>query len=151
MKKGFKQLCCVIAILTGVALNTNAQEIGVRLGGTSGFGGAAIDGVFSAGSFSRIHANVGFYKGGVGVDAIWDFLNKPMSGESINWYLGIGPSVYVGNSLFLGVSGEIGLEYRFESLPFALGLDWRPTFLILKETQFGARSFGVNFRYIIGD
>jgi hypothetical protein len=151
MRKSFRQLIIVLAIVAGSMLSSNAQELGVRFGGTNGFVGAAIDGVFAAGQFSRIHADLGFYKGGLGIDALWDFLYKPINAEAFNWYVGVGPSTYIGDNFNLGISGEIGLEYRFVSVPIALGIDWRPTFWIIEETRFGADSFGVNVRYVFGE
>lgn len=139
------------ALIAGFALSTNAQEVGIRFGGTNGAGGAAIDGVFGVGQFSRIHADLGFYKGGIGIDGLWDFLYKPLNEEAFNWYLGVGPSLFLGEDFWLGASGEIGLEYRFASVPIALGVDWRPTMWIVRETQFGANSFGLNVRYVFGN
>jgi len=150
MKKNLVKVIAVLAIVIGGVFTSNAQELGIRFGGTNGYGGAAIDGVFSAGQFSRIHADLGFYHGGIGIDALWDFLYKPINGEAFNWYLGAGPSTYIGDRFDLGVSGEIGLEYRFSQVPIALGFDWRPTFWILEETRFGADSFGLNVRYVFG-
>ena len=151
MKRNLRNLFAVAAIVIGGVLNTNAQEIGVRFGGTNGAGGAAIDAVFSAGQFSRIHADLGFYRGGVGIDALWDFIYKPLNGEAFNWYLGAGPSTYLGDIFWLGISGEIGLEYRFSSVPIAIGADWRPTLWVVEETRFGADSFGLNVRFVIGN
>jgi hypothetical protein len=150
MRKSFRQLFVVMIIVAGSVLTSNAQEVGIRFGGTNGFGGVAVDGVFGAGQFSRIHADLGFYKGGVGIDALWDFLFKPINGEALNWYLGAGPSTYIGDRFDLGVSGEIGIEYRFSEVPIAIGVDWRPTFWIIEETRFGADSFGLNVRYVFG-
>jgi len=144
------KLLFVIAIVTGSVLSSNAQEVGIRFGGTNGFGGVAVDGLFSAGEFSRIHADLGFYKGGVGIDALWDFLYKPLGNEAFSWYLGVGPSTYIGDDFELGVSGEIGMQYYFKGAPISLGLDWRPTFWIIDETSFGADSFGLNVRYVFG-
>lgn len=148
MKRNLRKLFIVAAIVIGGVLSSNAQEIGVRFGGTNGAGGAAIDAVFSAGQFSRIHADLGFYRGGVGIDALWDFIYKPLNGEAFNWYLGVGPSTYLGDSFWLGISGEIGLEYRFSSVPIAIGADWRPTLWVVEETRFGADSFGLNVRFV---
>jgi hypothetical protein len=150
MRKSFRQLFVVMIIVAGSVLTSNAQELGIRFGGTNGFGGVAVDGVFGAGEFSRIHADLGFYKGGVGIDALWDFLYKPINGEALNWYLGAGPSTYIGDRFDLGVSGEIGIEYRFSEVPISVGVDWRPTFWIIEETRFGADSFGLNVRYVFG-
>lgn len=151
MKKSLRHLFAVIAVVAAVALTANAQEVGIRFGGTNSHGGAAVDAVFGVGQFSRIHADFGVYQGGVGIDALWDFLYKPLKDEAFNWYLGVGPSTYIGNEFWLGVSGEIGLEYRFTSVPIALGIDWRPTFWLIDETSFGAGSFGLNVRYVFGN
>jgi len=150
MKRKMTRLVAVIAIISCTYLTSNAQEVGVRFGGTNGYGGAAIDAVFGAGEFSRIHADLGFYKGGVGIDAFWDFIHKPLGGEAFSWYLGVGPSTYIGDDFRLGASGEIGLEYHFNGAPIALGIDWRPTLWIIDETKFGADSFGLNVRYVFG-
>lgn len=147
MKKEFKRLLFVIVLITGTSLALNAQEVGVRFGGTNGAGGAAIDAVFGVGS-GRIHADLGFYKDGVGIDVLWDLLYRPLSGEAFNWYLGVGPTTFIGDDFWLGISGEIGLEYRFSSVPIAIGADWRPTLWVVEETKFGADSFGLNIRFV---
>ena len=148
MKRKLRKLLVVITIVSGCALTTKAQEIGVRFGGIDGHGGAAVDAVFSGGQFNRIHADLGFYKGGMGIDALWDFIYRPLGDEAFNWYLGVGPSTYIGDNFWLGASGEIGLEYRFTSVPIAIGLDWRPTLWLVKETTFGSDSFGLNVRFV---
>jgi hypothetical protein len=127
----------------------NAQEVGVRFGGTNGGGGAALDAVFGAGP-GRIHADLGFYSSGVGIDLLWDFLYKPLGGEAFNWYLGAGPTTTIGDDFWLGVCGEAGLEYKFNSVPISMGVDWRPTFWIIEDTKFGADSFGLNVRWRFG-
>ena len=141
-----KKLLLVLAFI-GANQFANAQEIGIRFGDVSG-GDVAVDGIFSLDKFSRIHANVSFGDGGVGLDALWDFLYKPVDGESLKWYVGVGPSMVINDDFLLGASGEIGLEYRFQEAPIAIGLDWRPTLWILEETDFHAGSFGLNVRYV---
>lgn len=125
----------------------SAQEIGIRFGDVAG-GDVAVDGIFSLGKFSRIHADISFGDGGVGLDALYDFLHKPVDGESLKWYVGVGPSIVINDNFFLGASGEIGLEYRFQEAPIAIGLDWRPTLWIVEETDFHAGGFGLNVRYV---
>ena len=125
----------------------HSQEIGIRFGDVTG-NDVAVDGVFSSGKFSRIHADVSFGNDGVGADALCDFIYKPVDGDNLKWYLGAGPSVFIGNDFLLGASGEVGLEYRFEEVPIALGLDWRPTLWIVEQTDFHAGGFGLNVRYV---
>ena len=100
---------------------TNAQELGLRFGDVSG-GNVAIDGIFSTGDFSRLHADVSFGSG-LGVDLLWDFIYQPLGNEALNWYAGAGPFVFIGESLTLGAVGELGLEYHFNEIPLALGAD----------------------------
>lgn len=125
----------------------NAQEIGVRFGDVAR-NNVALDAVFATGKFNRIHADVSFGGDGVGVDALWDFLYKPLGNEAFNWYVGAGPSMSIDDDFWFGVSGEIGLEYRFKGAPIALGIDYRPTFWIVEESDFNAGGFGVNVRYV---
>ncbi len=125
----------------------SAQEAGIRFGNALGNkNSVAIDGVFALGKFSRIHADVSFGNG-VAMEALWDFLYKPISDSPINWYVGVGPSLYLSDPFALGASGEIGIEYRFKDAPIALGLDYRPTFVIVENTDF-VNSFGFNVRYV---
>lgn len=151
MRKFSRLIFLALAISFGATFNSNAQEIGARFGGVNGYFGPALDGVFSAGPFERIHADIGFFQGAVGIDALWDFVHNPINGEAINWYLGVGPTTYFGNDFYFGASGEIGLEYRFEKLPIAFGIDWRPTLWLFRDKTFGSDSFGVNFRFIFGE
>lgn len=127
----------------------SAQEVGLRFGGTNGGNGAAIDAVFGTGA-GRIHADLAFYNGGIGVDALYDFIHKPLGGEAFSWYAGVGASALIGDFFLLGATAEIGLEYSFNTVPIVIGLDWRPTFWIIEETQFGADGFGLNARWNFG-
>ncbi len=138
-----KTLFLGLALLVSTFLS--AQEIGIRFGEVSG-NNIAVDGVFDFNG-SRIHANLSFGDG-VGLDALWDFVYEPLGDEALNWYAGVGPSTYFGDDFFLGVSGEIGLEYVFNDAPIVIGFDYRPTFWILKNTNFDWGGFGLNVRYI---
>jgi hypothetical protein len=127
----------------------SAQEVGLRFGDVLG-NNVAIDGVFGLGQFSRIHADLSFGDRGVGIEALWNPLYRPLGDEALHWYLGVGPSLLLGDPFILGVSGEIGLEYKFNSVPIVLGLDWRPRVDIVEVTDFNAGGFGFNIRYAFG-
>ncbi len=144
-----KKVLIALALIAGTISFTNAQELGVRFGNISA-GNVAIDGIFSTGQFSRIHADVSFGGGGVGIDALWDFLYRPLGDEAFYWYAGAGVFTFIGDNFDLGIIGEIGLEYRFKAVPIALGLDWRPYLKIIDETKFGADGFGLNVRWVFG-
>ena len=127
-----------------------SQELGARFGDVVG-NAVAIDAIFNTGKFNRLHADVSFGDG-VGTELLWDFLYKPFNVEkaAFNWYVGAGPTVLFDDPFWLGFSGEIGAEYRFEGVPIVLGLDYRPTFYIIDETEFHWGGFGFNARYVFG-
>lgn len=142
-----KKLLLLVAFLSLGKLST-AQELGIRLGDVVG-NTVAIDGMVSLGEFSRVHADISFGDG-LGVEALYDFLYKPLGAEAFNWYVGAGPSMLIDDPFYLGLSGEIGLDYHFNAVPLSLSLDWRPTFWLIEETDLSGRGFGLNVRYVFG-
>jgi hypothetical protein len=133
-------------LLFGFAASVKAQELGLRFGNVA-FNNVAIDGVI--GSNPRIHGDISFGGDGVGVEALWDVINKQLGSEAgLGWYLGVGGTALLANPFWLGISGEIGIEYHFKDAPIALGLDWRPTFFFIDNSEFWSRGFGFNARYV---
>jgi len=145
-----RKIIFILGILISSVAFTNAQEIGLRFGAINNSGSVAIDGVFGLGKFSRIHADVAFSNSGLSVDALWDFLYRPLGPEAFNWYVGAGPYAYIGNPFALGIAGEVGLEYNFREVPLVLGIDWRPQLEIISTTGFYAGGFGLNVRWRFG-
>ena len=94
-----------------------------------------------------MHGDVSFGDG-VGVEILVDVVMRPLAGEAFYYYLGIGAFSWIGDPFRLGVSAELGLEYRFNKLPIAIGLDWRPALRVIDNTEFFADRFGVNIRVI---
>jgi hypothetical protein len=143
-----KKLLTVLAFVFMYSFS-NAQELGIRFGDVLK-NDVAVDALISVGKFSRVHADVSFGNHGVGIEALWDFLYRPLGEEAFNWYVGVGPSMSIDDPFLLGASGEIGLSYTFANAPISLSADWRPTFFIIEETDFSAGGFGFNARYIFG-
>ncbi len=137
---------CII-LFGAVLTQVKGQELGIRFG-NGAVGDAAVDAVFSLGEFSRVHANLSFGDDQVGIDALVDFLYKPLGPQNFNWYVGAGPFVGLGDDFQLGAVGEVGLEYHFSEVPLALGLDWRPAFRVVEDTDFGVEGFGFNLRFV---
>jgi hypothetical protein len=143
-----KKVILIVVVIIATCSYSFAQELGVRAGNISG-GNVAIDGVFGISKFSRMHADVSFGHG-VGVDALWDFLYQPLGDQGLNWYLGAGPYMRIADPFWLGAAAEVGLEYRFKSVPLAIGLDWRPRLSIIEVTEFQFEGCGLNVRYVFG-
>jgi hypothetical protein len=148
LKKMRRRILFIVFFGYLIATLCSAQELGVRLGDVTG-GHVAIDGVFSVGQFSRVHADISFGNG-VGIDALWDFIYRPLGEEAFNWYLGAGPYIQIDDPFWLGAAFEAGLEYRFTGIPLALGFDWRPALSIIERTDLHFEGFGFNIRYVFG-
>lgn len=152
-----KKALIVLSIILGSISLSKAQEVGIRFGAVSA-GNIAIDGVFSTGDFSRLHGDISFGKV-VSADLLWDFVYRPITDETFNWYMGVGPylgifdndaSLNSDTEFQLGGAFEIGLEYRFYNLPVAIGLDYRPAVEVIQTTQLHLDGFGFNLRYVFG-
>lgn len=143
MKKLF-----ILFVFVGLCSVASAQELGIRFGDALG-NNVAVDALFSSTKYSRIHADVSFGSG-VGVEALWDFLYRPLGGEAFYWYAGAGASMLIDDPFMLGASGELGLSYTFNQAPISISADWRPTFYIIENTDFHAGGFGINVRYVFG-
>ena len=143
-----KKLITILAFVV-VCSAAKSQELGIRFGDVVG-NDVAVDALFSTGKFSRIHADVSFGDG-VGVEAVWDFLFRPLGSEGLNWYAGAGATAFIHEDIFLlGINGEIGLSWNIPNVPISLSADWRPVFYIVEETDFRADGFGINVRYVFG-
>ncbi len=127
-------------------LNSQAQEVGLRFGNLNG-NNVALDAVFALGDFSRVHADLSFGNGGVGIDALWNPVYRPIADSDFNYYLGFGPSLFLGDPFRLGAAGEAGVEYAFAEVPIVIGLDWRPYFILVENTDFHPGGFGLNIRW----
>lgn len=140
----------LVLLVVGLAListfELQAQELGLRFGNVNG-NNVALDGVFSLGDFSRVHADVSFGNGGLGIDALWNPIYDNISDSDFKWYAGFGPSLFLADDFKFGVAGEIGVEYPFTDVPITIGLDWRPYFILVEKTTFDAGGFGLNIRW----
>ena len=142
-----RKLYVVVALVMVSNGYTIAQELGVRLGNVSP-GNVAIDAVFTTSKLTRIHTDLSFGHGGLGIDVLWDFIYRPLGKEAFNWYAGVGPYMQIDDPFWFGAAGEIGIEYRFSGAPLALGFDWRPRLSIVESTDLHFEGFGFNIRYI---
>jgi hypothetical protein len=145
MRKSLKNQIFALVILGMLAGFAHAQQIGVRFGDIVG-NNVALDAVFGAQGY-RVHADVSFGDG-VGVEALIDLAVRPLEGEAFSFYMGVGMFSWLGDPFRLGVSSEFGLEYRFNSLPIVIGLDWRPSLRLIDNTDFIADRFGFNIRFV---
>ncbi len=135
-----------ILFISPFLFSLNAQELGLRFGEMTG-NNIAIDGILNF-KTSRLHTDISFGDG-VGVDIIYDFIYSPISASSnMYYYLGMGVVTLFYSEFEMGATGEVGFEYRFDGIPFVIGLDYRPSIIVIGSTNFHWNGFGVNMRYV---
>ena len=141
MKKLF-----LILLISPFFYSLSAQEIGLRFGEMAG-NNIAIDGTFDF-KVGRLHTDVSFGEG-VGIDIIYDFMYSPiMESSNIYYYVGMGVISLIHSDFELGATGEAGIELRFRTIPFVLGIDYRPSIIVIGNTDFHWNGFGLNMRYV---
>jgi hypothetical protein len=99
--------------------------------------GAALEGLISFGSR-------------FGIGGLYE-LHRPINATpGLNWYYGAG--AYVGFSsgdTYLGPTGVIGLDYKFDRIPLNLSLDWKPELDIIPKINFVPDAFGLSARFTL--
>jgi hypothetical protein len=64
------------------------------------------------------------------------------------WFYGVGGYVgFENNNTYLGPTGIIGLDYKFQNAPINLSLDWKPELDILPAINFVPDAFAVSARF----
>ena len=98
----------------------------------------AIDGLISFGG-SRF-----------GIGGLYE-IHAPLNATAgLKWYYGAG--AYVGfqdHDTYLGPTGVVGLDYKFQNIPLNLSLDWKPELDIIPRINFVPDAFGLTARFTI--
>ena len=149
MKKIF--LIAALALGFAVAASAQPRAIGVRVGN-----GGEVSYQHSLGNnFLEVDGGLGLGFDGVfnvGATGIYNFMiAQPQWTDRGEWgfYAGAGAAVGLSQSLYLGATGQVGLEYTFW-FPLQLSIDIRPQ-LGLVNSAFGIwgwyPSLGVRYRF----
>lgn len=132
-----KKLFAIIAICFVTVTAANAQNYSKAIGLEGGWEGLGLTfkQFTGSGNFMDYKANFMLGNGfGALASATYDF-NVPLTpGFSFYYGLGVEGGFYTGSyagheyggNVMLGAFGNIGIEYAFSAIPFALSLDWNP-------------------------
>lgn len=153
-----KRLGVLLALLISTYV-AQSQEyewaIGVRAGSPDGLtlkkslgGQSAFEGILSF----RQH---GFMATGL-LEKHNPFLDEP----GLSWFYGAGAhfGTWDDSSIFfdggrdsyaIGVDGILGVEYTFQSLPFNVGIDWKPAFNLAEQTGLYMANGAISLRFAI--
>ena len=90
------------------------------------------------GNYLIVGGNIEFHKELEGIDELY-------------YYYGGGANAIAGSGFFtFGITGILGLDYKFEEIPLNMSLDWMPGFYFGKYFGgFDVRGGGISVRYIL--
>ena len=84
-----------------------------------------------------------------GIGALYE-VHSPLSFPGLQWFYGAGGYVgFESGDTYLGPTGAIGLDYKFEKIPLNLSIDWKPELDILPKISFIPDAFGVTARFTL--
>lgn len=137
MKKQFLVLVFAIASI-GAMAQVNDNAIGIRFAGGNFFGGE-VSYQKGLSNINRLEADLGLYSysdgNGFNIAGVYQWVWNIEGG--FNWYAGPGAELGSwsykhneddkGNSgFYLGIGGQIGVEYNFDEIPLLISVDTRP-------------------------
>lgn len=84
-----------------------------------------------------------------GIGGLYE-IHKPLNLPGMQWYYGVGGYLgFESNDTYLGPTGTIGLDYKFEKIPLNLSIDWKPELDILPKIAFIPDAFGLSARFTL--
>lgn len=95
-----------------------------------------------------------FYRRGFRITGLYEIHGDISGAAGLKWY--IGPGAHVGfynnkyfdeNKVVLGIDGVLGLDYKFNTAPINLSLDWQPSFEFASGFGFNGNWGGLGIRY----
>jgi hypothetical protein len=71
----------------------------------------------------------------------------PLGAPGFQWFFGGGGYVAFSGENIVGAMGVVGLDYKFETIPLNLSLDWKPELNLVKDINFQAAAIGLSIRF----
>ncbi|MEP7278648.1 MAG: hypothetical protein ABI813_08405 [Bacteroidota bacterium] len=99
---------------------------------------------------SAVDALVSFGGSRFGIGGLYEIHTPLNATAGLKWYYGGGG--YIGfqdHDTYLGPTGVVGLDYKFENIPLNLSLDWKPELDIIPRINFVPDAFGLTARFTI--
>jgi len=150
MRKFILTFVLVVSIITLASAQDYKTGIGLRGGFANGL--TIKHFVSSKSAFEGIISTSTRY-GGYELTVLYELHNQAFDVEHLNWYVGFGGHIgsYDTDKLsgtILGIDGILGIEYNFSEAPINIGLDWKPVFNIVGDSNFRGDGGALSIRYI---
>lgn len=95
-----------------------------------------------------------FYRRGFRLTGLYEIHGDINGAPGLKWYVGPGAHIgfynnkyYDDNKVVIGIDGVLGLDYKFNTAPINLSLDWQPSFEFASGFGFNGNWGGLGIRY----
>ena len=160
MKKHFITLTFFLLSISAFSQVKNEHAIGARLGGGNTFG-SQVSYQYGISNYNRLEIDLGFVSNnngnGFNLSGIYQWVWAIENG--FNWYAG--PAATLGSwsykskydgsgssGAYLGLGGQIGVEYNFVEVPINISLDTMPQFGFGPTNQTFNMGLSLGVRYV---
>jgi hypothetical protein len=83
-----------------------------------------------------------------GIGGLYEIHQLIGATPAFTWYYGGGAYIGAqGNTTYVGPTGVIGIDYKFQNAPINLSLDWKPELDIIPTINFVPDAFGLTARF----
>lgn len=148
---------CMLTLLLAAAAvlftsSVKAQNyrfaLGVRLSNATPTLNNSITGKYFVTDRSAVEGIVSFGSR-FGMGALLE-IHKPLNIPQLTWMYGAGAFVgFQDKQTYLGPTGILGLDYKFENVPINLALDWKPELNIIPDIDFIPDAFALSVRFTL--
>jgi hypothetical protein len=141
--------CTVACMQTLLAQDNYKLGVGVRLSNASPTLSNSVSVKYFISDATALEGLVSFGSR-FGIGGLFE-IHKPFQTISgLQWFYGAGGYVgFEAGDTYLGPTGVIGLDYKFNNIPLNLSLDWKPELDILPAINFVPDAFGFTARFTL--
>ena len=145
-------IVCIVVFFVAISQDASAQAyrfaLGVRLSNSTPTLNNSVTGKYFVTDRTAVEGLVSFGSR-FGMGALVE-IHKPLNIPQLSWMYGAGAFVgFQDNDTYLGPTGILGLDYKFENVPINLSLDWKPELNIIPEIDFVPDAFALSVRFTL--
>ncbi|MDO6430091.1 hypothetical protein Q4E93_05820 [Flavitalea sp. BT771] len=145
-------LCLVLMAGAGLYNHLSAQDykvaIGVRFSSSAPTLNNAVSVKYFMNETSAVEGLISFGNSRFGLGGLYEKHQLIGGTPAFTWFYGAGG--YIGfedRTTFLGPTGVVGLDYKFQNAPLNLSLDWKPELDIIPSINFVPDAFALTARF----
>ncbi|MBS1667531.1 MAG: hypothetical protein JST58_09150 [Bacteroidetes bacterium] len=142
----------ILIVVIGISNRASAQDykvaIGIRLSSAAPTLSNSVSIKYFMNDRDAIEGLASFGPTRFGIGGLYERHLLIGNTPAFKWYYGGGGYVgFQSGNAYVGPTGVVGLDYKFQNAPINLSLDWKPELDIIPAINFVPDAFGVTARF----